>query len=73
MLSRLISMRRLRSYEELCRQQASTEPDEFSRTELTKFADSFRQAVDDLGTDPDTDELDPPVNEARSKVSAVHH
>ena len=48
MLSQAISIRRLRSYEEICRHQALTESNEFSRAELSKLADSFHQAVIEL-------------------------
>ena len=48
MLSQAISIRRLRSYEEICRSQAQSEPNEFSRKELFKLADTFRQAARDL-------------------------
>jgi hypothetical protein len=44
-VSRLISLGRLRTYEAECRRQAATSGDLFSRTELTKLADTFRQSI----------------------------
>jgi hypothetical protein len=47
-LSRLLSLDRLRTYEDECRRQAETSSDLFARSELTKLADTFRQAIKDI-------------------------
>ena len=48
MLSRAISLSRLRSYAEICRQHAAGEQSDWLRDELSKFADSFHRAAEEL-------------------------
>jgi hypothetical protein len=57
MPSRAVSLRRLRSYEDICRQSASCETSEALRAEFLKFADTFRQVAKDL--EPSENELAP--------------
>ena len=48
MLSQAVSLRRLRTYAEICRQQARDERNEALRAEQSKFADAFRRAADEI-------------------------
>ena len=48
MPSRAVSLRRLRTYEDICRQSAGSEKSEALRTEFSKLADTFREVAKDF-------------------------
>ena len=48
MLGRIVSLRRLRFYEDACRRASATAQTEIMRRELEKYCDTFHNAAENL-------------------------